>query len=138
MSKFFLDTSILICAMVQADLGKKLRARNLLRAIVDEGQIGVISTQVLQEFYVASTRKLSLDPVRVKAIMHTFDEFEIVTVTAELIREAIDCSIINRLSFWDSLIIIAAEVAHCEKVWTEDLNDGQIIRGVRIENPFRT
>lgn len=138
MSKFFLDTNILICAMVQADLGKKLRARNLLRAIVDEGQIGVISTQVLQEFYVASTRKLSLDPVRVKAIMHTFDEFEIVTVTAELIREAIDCSIINRLSFWDSLIIIAAEVAHCEKVWTEDLNDGQIIRGVRIENPFRT
>lgn len=138
MSKFFLDTNILICAMDQADLGKKLRARNLLRAIVDEGQIGVISTQVLQEFYVASTRKLSLDPVQVKAIMHTFDEFEIVTVTAELIREAIDCSIINRLSFWNSLIIIAAEVAHCEKVWTEDLNDGQIIRGVRVENPFRT
>ena len=137
MSKFFLDTNILIYAMDQADQCKKLRARNLLCSIVDEGHIGVISTQVLQEFYVASIRKLNLDPVQVKAIMHTFDEFEVVTVTSHLIREAIDCSIINRLSFWDSLIIIAAEVAHCEKIWTEDLNDGQIIRGVRVENPFR-
>ena len=137
MSKIFLDTNILIYAMDQADRDKKVKARNLLRSIVDEGRIGVISTQVLQEFYVASTRKLNLDPLQVKAIMHTFEELEIVTVTPALIQDAIDCSIINRLSFGDALIIIAAESAHCEKVWTEDLNDSQIIRGVMVENPFR-
>ena len=137
MSKIFLDTNILIYAMDQADRDKKVKARNLLRSIVDEGRIGVISTQVLQEFYVASTRKLNLDPLQAKAIMQTFEELEIVIVTPDLIQGAIDCSIINRLSFWDALIIIAAESAHCEKVWTEDLNDGQMIRGVMIENPFR-
>jgi hypothetical protein len=53
-----------------------------------------------------------------------------------LIKEAIDCAIINRLSFWDALIVVAAESAHCEELWTEDLNPGQVIRGVRIENPL--
>jgi len=60
-----------------------------------------------------------------------------VVITPEIIKEAIDCSLINRLSFWDSLIVVAAESARCEKIWTEDLNDGQIIRGVRIENPLK-
>jgi predicted nucleic acid-binding protein len=137
MSKIFLDTNILIYALDQADPGKKIKARSLLRSIVDEGRTGVISTQVLQEFYVASTCKLNLDPLQVKAIMRTFDELEIVSVTPGLIQDAIDCGIINRLSFWNALIIIAAESACCEKVWTENLNHGQVIRGVRVENPFR-
>ena len=59
-------------------------------------------------------------------------------ITPALIKEAIDCSIINRLSFWDALIIAAAESAKCERLWTEDLNHGQIVRGVRIENPLKT
>jgi predicted nucleic acid-binding protein len=49
----------------------------------------------------------------------------------------IDCGIINRLSFRDVLIVAAAESANCENLWNEDLNDGQVIRGVRIENPIR-
>jgi len=52
-----------------------------------------------------------------------------------LIREAVGCSIINRLSFWDALIIVAAESAR-EILWTEDMNHGQIFRGVQIENPL--
>ena len=54
-----------------------------------------------------------------------------------LIKDAIDCAIINRLSFWDALVVVAAESARCETLWTEDLNHGQIIRGVRIENPLK-
>jgi len=98
---------------------------------------GVISTQVLQEFYVAATKKLAADPLAVKDILHSFRRFETVVITPEIIKEAIDCSLISRLSFWDSLIVVAAESAPCEKIWTEDLNDGQIIRGVRIENPLK-
>lgn len=137
MSKVFLDTNILLYAMDQADLEKKMKARALLRSIADEEHIGVVSTQVLQEFYVASTRKLNLEPLLVKAIMHSFSNLEVVTVTAKLIQEAIDCSIINRLSFWDSLIVIAAESSNCEKIWSEYLNDGQVVRGVRITNPLK-
>lgn len=136
MSKIFLDTNILAYTMDQADPSRKKNAQNLLRSIVDEEHYGVISTQVLQESYVASTRKLGLDPIQVKAIIHTFENLEIVTITSDLIQNAIDCSIISRLSFWDALIIIAAESAHCERIWTEDLDDGQVIQGVRVENPF--
>jgi predicted nucleic acid-binding protein len=57
-------------------------------------------------------------------------------VTPDIVNEAIDCSILHRISFWESLIIAAAQSAQCEKIWTEDLSDGQIIRGVRIENPL--
>ena len=136
MSKIFLDTNILAYTMDQADPSRKKNAQNLLRSIVDEEHYGVISTQVLQESYVASTRKLGLGPIQVKAIIHTFENLEIVTITSDLIHNAIDCSIISRLSFWDALIIIAAESAHCERIWTEDLDDGQVIQGVRVENPF--
>jgi predicted nucleic acid-binding protein len=58
-------------------------------------------------------------------------------LSPQIIKEAIECSIINKLSFWDALIVIAAESAKCEKLWSEDLNDGQLIRGVRIENPLK-
>jgi predicted nucleic acid-binding protein len=87
---------------------------------------------------VVATKKLGVDPLLTKDILHSFQHFEIVIVNPSIIDEAIDCSIIYRLSFWDALIVVAAEKARCEKLWTEDLNDGQIIRGVRIENPLRT
>ena len=98
---------------------------------------GVISTQVLQEFYVAATAKLGADPLLVKDILRSLERLETVVVSPMLIKEAIDCSLINRLSFWDALIVVTAESAHCEILWTEDLNHGQVIRGVRIENPLK-
>jgi len=134
-SKVFIDTNILVYAMDTFDKAKQKRCRDLLRGV--EGNLrGVVSTQVLQEFYVTATRKLGTDPLLVKDLLHAFERFEIVIVSPEIIMEAIDSSILNRLSFWDALIVAAAESARCERIWTEDLNHGQIIRGVRVENPF--
>ena len=116
---------------------EKRGAAALIEALAGE-LYGVLSTQVLQEFYVAATKKLGADPLAVKDILHSFRRFETVLITPEIIKDAIDCSLINHLSFWDSLIVVAAESARCEKIWTEDLNDGQIIRGVRIENPLKS
>ena len=65
-----------------------------------------------------------------------FTLFEVVQVTTERILRAVDISAFHRLSFWDSLIISTAEAARCETLLTEDMNDGQIIEGVRIVNPF--
>ena len=136
MSKVFIDTNILIYSMDQFDPVKQKKCRAILKSLKNE-QRGVISTQVMQEFYVAATKKLGAQPLTVKDILNSFERFVTVIVAPAIIKEAIDCSIINRLSFWDALIVAAAESANCEKIWSEDLNDGQVIRGVRIENPLK-
>ena len=136
MSKVFIDTNVLVYALDSFDKVKQQRCRDLMRGL-DADLRGVISTQVMQEFYVAATRKLGTDPLVTKDLLHTFERFEVVTVTPDMIRDAIDCSILNRLSLWDALIVAAAESARCERIWTEDLNHGQVIRGVRVENPFQ-
>jgi len=136
MSKVFLDTNIFVHSLDQSDAGKRKKCRNLIRSLTDENS-GVISTQVLQELYVAATAKLGADPLLVKDIIRSLERLETVVVSPILIKEAIDCSLINRLSFWDALIVVTAESAHCEILWTEDLNHGQVIRGVRIENPLK-
>ncbi len=135
MSKFFLDTNILLYTLDANDKSKQAKARKLIQ-VVTEQDIPVISTQVLQEFYVASTTKLGVEPLLAKNIMRSFENMEIVQITPYLIREAVDTGILNVISFWDSLIVVAAESAQCELLYTEDLNSGQIIRGVKIENPF--
>jgi predicted nucleic acid-binding protein len=137
MSKVFVDTNILVYSMDKHDLKKMKKSRSMLKKLKKEMQ-GVISTQVLQEFYVVATKKLKADPITVKDIIRSFENFEIVTITPSIINDAIDCSILNVISFWDALIISAAEYAKCDKLWTEDLNTGQVIRGVKIVNPFNT
>ena len=98
---------------------------------------GFISTQVLQEFFVIATKKLGIDPIVAKEILESFERFEVVQISPVLIREAIDTSVVNRLSFWDALIVVAAKSAACELLFTEDLNHDQIIKGVRVQNPFK-
>jgi predicted nucleic acid-binding protein len=98
--------------------------------------VGVISTQVLQEFYVTVTRKLRVDSLIAKEVLHSLEHFEVVTISTGIIKEAIDCAVLNKISFWDSLIITAAEASKCTRVWSEDLNHGQITRGVKIHNPL--
>jgi predicted nucleic acid-binding protein len=70
-------------------------------------------------------------------VLHRFERFEVVQITPARIEQAIDCSILHRISFWDALIVTAAEEARCVKVLSEDLGDGRMIRGVTIENPLR-
>ena len=136
MSKVFVDTNILVYSMDNFNPEKRSRCRELLTRLTDELR-GVISTQVMQEFYVAATKKLGVDALLAKDILHSFEHFEVVIITPDMIKDAIDCSVINRVSFWDALIVVAAESARCERIWTEDLNHGQIIRSVRVENPLR-
>ncbi len=137
MTKVFIDTNILVYAMDTFDPVRQKRCRELL-SLLNTDTRGVISTQVMQEFYVTATRKLEADPLVVKQLLNAFERFDTVVITPEMIKEAIDCSILNRLSLWDALIVVAAESARCEKLWTEDLNEGQIIRGVRVVNPLNT
>ena len=135
MSKVFFDTNILVYCLDRHNSRKQEIARAILRKAAAEAT-GVVSTQVLQEFYVVATRKLNVDPLAAKEMMLAFSNLGLVTVSAEIIATAIDCSILNRIPFWDGLIIAAAEKAACTTLLTEDLNDGQIIKGIRTVNPF--
>jgi predicted nucleic acid-binding protein len=133
--KAFLDTNIIVYAQDADSPGKQRRSRELIEAVGRSGD-GVVSTQVLQEFYVAATRKLGLPPLAAKAVLKTLSVFETVQVSPGLIQDAIDCSILNGLSFWDALVLAAAASAGCVTVYSEDLNAGQTILGVRVENPL--
>lgn len=133
--RVFLDTNILVYAQDASAPAKQRKSRARiaeLAASVD----GVISTQVIQEFYVAATGKIGVPPLAAKGIIKTFSVFDIVQVSPALIQEAIDCSILNQLSFWDALIVASAASAGCSTLLSEDLGNGQVVLGVRIQNPF--
>jgi len=135
-AKVFLDTNVLVYAVDAADPGKRKTARDQIEALAREHR-GVISTQVLQEFYVCAVKKLGMDPLAARELVTEWQNFEVVVVETELINRAIDCSVLFRISFWDALIVASAERARCFQLLTEDLNHGQVLHGVCIENPFR-
>jgi len=134
-SKIFIDTNLFIYTIDRKDIEKQKVARKFIKKVVDT-HIPVISTQVIQEFYVVATAKLKADSVIVKNIVHNFHNMELVQIDLELIEQAIDISILSKISFWDSLIIAAAEKSNCEYVVSEDLNAGQLYRGIKLVNPF--
>jgi predicted nucleic acid-binding protein len=136
-AKIFLDTIILLYTLDENDKDKQKYARKIVHNVTKENMC-VISTQILQEFYVARTSKLGVEPLLAKSIVHSFKNMEVVLIDPCLIKEAIDTGILNQISFRDSLVVVAAESAKCETLYTEDLKAGQIIRGVKIENPFHT
>lgn len=134
-AKAFLDTNVLVYALDHDTPDKCTRARALITEVVESGS-GVISTQVLQECFVASTRKLGVAPLDAKAIVQSLRVMEVAQVSAELIEQAIDRSILSQLSFWDALIVVTSAASGCTTIYSEDLNNGQVIDGVRVVNPF--
>lgn len=130
-----MDTNIFVYSLDDHYKQKKEQSRQLLQNAIRDETV-VISTQVLQELYVVGTTKLKVDSILMKNILHSFENLEIVIIDTGLINEAIDVSVLNRVSFWDALIIATAERAKCEYLYTEDLNAGQTIRGVQVKNPY--
>lgn len=134
---FFVDTNVLIYAV--SDDPQDLQKRVIAQEIMDRQDLRM-SVQVLQEFYVQSTRrtrKSPLIPALALEYILTWSRFEPAPVTTAILAEAISISGKYRLSYWDSAIIAAAKQLRCKTVLTEDLNHGQMIDGVRILNPFQ-
>jgi predicted nucleic acid-binding protein len=133
----FVDTNVVVYA---ADESPAEQAKHdvAVELLTRDPESLVLSTQVLQEFYHVVTRRLEkpLDPQRAAAATRALTRLIVVGSDAELVLAAIETSRSAQLSIWDALIIEAARGAGCERVLSEDLGDGQTIRGVRIENPF--
>ena len=132
----FLDTNVLIYADDQ-DAGEKASVcREILRTAISSGR-GVLSTQVLQEFFVVSTRKLGVPPDVARRKVELLCTLEVIGIQVADVLAAIDLHRLHSISFWDALIVRSAAAAGCKRLLTEDLQDGSVISGVRIESPFR-
>lgn len=135
--KTFIDTNVPVYAVDESPAAKRKHDAAIALLSSDPDEL-VVSTQVLQEFYVTVTRKLAFPlPVdKAAAAARGLANLVVVGIDKPLALAAIATSRTARLSVWDSLIIEAARHAGCQRVLTEDLNHGQVIRGVRVENPF--
>ena len=105
-ARSFLDTNILIYSVDRADPAKQNTALDLIARHAKD-RTGVISTQVLQEFYSAATRKLGIEPLQARQHLRDFRVFDIVQVTPAIIEEGIDCGILDRESFGTTSFIPA-------------------------------
>jgi predicted nucleic acid-binding protein len=135
--RVFFDTNILVYMFDADDVVKKELACARLEAEVSAGRV-LLSTQVLQEFYVSVTRKLAvpLEPETAEAIVRDLSLLPIIGVDTERIMAAIRMSRSLRFSFWDALVIEAALAGGADRLLSEDMQHGQVIEGLRIENPF--
>lgn len=132
----FFDSNILIYFADSADPQKQQIAGELIKNAVINGN-GIISTQSLQEFFAATTRKLLCSKEKAKEYLENFkDSFAVEQVSVTHILKAVDICIKNQFSFWDSLILSAAIQAGCVICYSEDLTNGQIVDGVKVVNPF--
>ena len=133
--KFFIDTNILIYSIDAANAEKQKKAKSIISELSENG--GIISTQVLQEFYNIATKKLCVSKEDAKLLLKYLAEcFVVHKNSVNDILHAVEISIKTQFSFWDSLIIAAAISEGCTTLYTEDLNNGQLIDGIVLENPL--
>jgi predicted nucleic acid-binding protein len=134
----FVDSNVLIYAH-DASAGQKRKTAAAQIKALWQDQSGRLSTQVLQEFYVTVTQKLAkpLSKSHAREIVRDYAQWVWAPITSQTVIRASEMSEIWRLSFWDSLILAAAEEQDCSTVLTEDLNPGQTVGGIRIVNPFQ-
>ena len=131
----FVDTNVLVYCFDSAESAKRTRALELL----DEGEDElVISTQVLQEFYVTVVRKLArpLSEAEAEKALHELAALPTVTVDSALVLSAVALARGKKLSLWDALILEAARSAGCVRLLTEDLQHGLQLGDLTVLNPF--
>jgi predicted nucleic acid-binding protein len=135
----FVDTNVLVYARDTADPAKQAQASEWIAYLWERGE-GRLSLQVLQEYYVTTTRKLSpgLEPEDARADVLDLAAWSPAVADTQMIAAAWSIEDRFGLSFWDALIVAAAHVARCEALLTEDLQHGMDLEGVRIVDPFRT
>jgi predicted nucleic acid-binding protein len=135
-SRSFFDTNILVYADDKAHPAKQRRAV----ALVTEhrrARTGVVSLQVLQEYFVTVTRKLRLDATVARRKVELLAEFDVAAPDVQDILAAIDLHRLHGLSFWDALIMRSAKQSGCNVLFSEDMQAGREMDGLEIVNPFR-
>jgi predicted nucleic acid-binding protein len=136
--RFFVDTNILMYAHDTAAGAKHERAKALVEELW-RNRTGVVSTQVLQELSV-NLRKMAGRPLDVRATREIITDYltwHVVVNGGESILEALDLEARFQISFWDALVVQAAQASGAETLYSEDLSDGQTYGSVKVTNPLR-
>lgn len=134
-ARCFIDTNVLIYAESHDEPVKQRIAIDLIRHLRFE-RLGVLSTQVLNEYIQVSLRKLGLQHAHIREQLRCYRQLELAAVTPETIELALDLHQSHALSYWDALIVASAHIAGCAVLLTEDMGTGQVLAGVKLVNPF--
>ena len=134
-ARSFFDTNVLIYADDKAAPAKQRRALDLVAEHRLAGT-GVVSLQVLQEYFVTVTRKLHVDPRIARRKVELLAEFDVAAPDVGDILAAIDLHRLHGFSFWDALVLRAAKQSGCRIVFSEDMQEAREIDGVHVVNPF--
>jgi predicted nucleic acid-binding protein len=134
-ARSFFDTNVLVYADDKAAPAKQRRALDLI-AEHRRARTGVVSLQVLQEYFVTVTRKLHLDPRIARRKVELIAEFDVASPEVADILAAIDLHRLHGVSFWDALVLRAAKQAGCSILLAEDVQGNREIDGLQIVNPF--
>jgi predicted nucleic acid-binding protein len=131
----FFDTNIFIYA---DDASEPARQSRAIQLITDyrRASLMVISIQVLQEYFAAATRKLRVDAETAQRKVELLARARVVRFAEDDVIAAIELHRLNRISFWDAMIVHAARLAGADVLYSEDLQHGAILAGVRVDNPF--
>ena len=133
----FFDTNVLVYTDDAGEPTKQERALELISEHRRAGT-GVISLQVLQEYFVTVTTKLKVDPRIARRKVELLAEFDVAAPGVSDILAAIDLHRLHEFSFWDALILRAAQQAGCSVLFSENFQHSRIADGIRIVNPFRS
>ncbi|NPV04862.1 MAG: PIN domain-containing protein [Syntrophaceae bacterium] len=133
----FVDTNVLIYAH-DLDAGPKHERAAAVVSGLWESRSGILSAQVLQEFYVNVTRKIPkpLAPAAARGVIRNYLVWHVEPGDAASVLLAAELEERYKLSFWDAMIVASASRAGADRILSEDFNHGQVIEGIRIENPF--
>jgi predicted nucleic acid-binding protein len=134
-SRVFVDTNVIVYTLTEGPDGRHAKARNVLQTLLADDRC-CLSTQVLQETFVTLTRKAGMPVENVLADLDDLAKWPVFPVDVPAIREAGQLMKTAQISFWDALLVVSARRMGAETLYTEDLNHGQVIGGVRVENPF--
>jgi predicted nucleic acid-binding protein len=135
-AKAFFDTNVLLY-MHGSEAGKRARAEKLFQQYSQAGRV-LLSTQVVQEFYAVGSRKLGMLRSELREATATLLGSPLITIGPSQILSAMQIEDRYKISFWDALILAAAQSGGAEVLFTEDLNDGQQYGTVVVRNPFRS
>lgn len=135
-ARSFFDTNVLVYADDKNEPVKQRRSRSLW-AEHRRGGTGVVSLQVLQEYFVTVTRKLKVDPRTARSKVELLAEFDVASPEVADILAAIDLHRLHGFSFWDALILRSAQQSGCRVLFSEDFQEGREIDGIQVVNPFR-
>lgn len=131
----FFDTNVILYCDDSRQPEKQTRAIELVKKYQRAG-LATVSLQVLQEYFVAATRKLGVDSGIAQRKVELLARMRVVRLAEDDVIAAIEFHRLNRISFWDALIVQAARTASVEILFSEDLQSGAVLGGVRVVNPF--